>query len=42
MVSIIVAISRNELDYVFNKMCSFTFDEYKRILKKCNLPVPLI
>lgn len=33
---------RNELDYVFNKMCSFTFDEYKRILKKCNLPVPLI
>lgn len=23
-------------------MCSFTFDEYKRILRKCNLPVPLI
>jgi hypothetical protein len=32
----------DELDNVFNELCTFTFNEYKRILKQCHLPVPLI
>lgn len=32
----------DRLDMVFDKMVKFTFNEYKRILKKCHLPIPLI